>query len=132
MDQHSADAVRGDETPSDPAVIRAEIRDTRDRVGDTLEQIAERLNPRNVKEQVKEQVRENIRDAADHVRDNIRDTIRGSTIGRVGHMAQNAAGRASETGTSIADTIRSNPIPAALIGDFVAAIATVAVCMWMF
>ena len=116
MDQHSADAVRGDETPSDPAVIRAEIRDTRDRVGDTLEQIAERLNPTNLKEQVKEQVKESVRGAADHVRDNIRESIRGSTIGRVGYMAQHAAGRVSESGTSIADTIRSNPIPAAMIG----------------
>lgn len=116
MDQHDADAVRGDETPSDPAVIRAEIRDTRDRVGDTLEQIAERLNPTHLKEQVKEQVKESVRGAADHVRDNIRESIRGSTIGRVGYMAQHAAGRVSESGTSIAETIRSNPIPAAMIG----------------
>ena len=70
------------------------------------------LNPRHVKEQVKEQVKENIRDAADHVR----DTIRGSTIGRVGFMAQNAASRAGETGGSLVETIRSNPIPAAMIG----------------
>jgi ElaB/YqjD/DUF883 family membrane-anchored ribosome-binding protein len=126
MAQYDADPVRGGDrpaegsrdadTPSDPAVIRAEIRDTRERVGDTLEQIAERLNPRHVKEQVKEQVRENIRGAADHVRDNIRDSIRGSTIGRVGSMAQNAAGRVNDTGSSITETIRSNPIPAALIG----------------
>ncbi len=126
MAQYDADPVRGGEytvggtrdagTPDDPAAIRAEIRDTRERVGDTLEQIAERLNPRHVKEQVKEQVRENIRGAADHVRDNIRETIRGSTIGRVGTMAQNAAGRAGDTGSSFVETLRSNPIPAAMIG----------------
>jgi ElaB/YqjD/DUF883 family membrane-anchored ribosome-binding protein len=90
-------AAAADATPPDTAAMRAEIRDTRDRVGDTLEQIGERLNPQHIKEQVKA----NVRDA---------------TIGRVEHMARHAADRVSETRSTIMDTIRENPIPAAMAG----------------
>src|ERR687893_90708 len=82
--------------PADPAAIRAGIRDTRERVGDTLEQIGERLNPHHIAEQVKE----NVRDA---------------TIGRVENMARSAAGRVNETRGNLMDTIPENPIPAAMV-----------------
>lgn len=81
----------------DPAAIRAEIDDTRARMSDTLDALGERLNPHVLKERAKE-------------------TIREATIGRVEHMARNAADRVNETGRSIADTIRENPIPAAMAG----------------
>src|SRR3712207_5266166 len=82
---------------AETAAIRADIRETRERVGDTLEQIGERLNPQNIKEQVK---------------DNIRD----ATIGRVENMARSAAVRVSETRSTIVDTIKQNPVPAAMVG----------------
>jgi ElaB/YqjD/DUF883 family membrane-anchored ribosome-binding protein len=85
------------EDVTDTVAIRAEIRDTRDRVGDTLEQIGERLNPHNIAEQVKE----NVRDA---------------TIGRVENMARSAADRVNDTRYTIMDTIRENPVPAAMVG----------------
>jgi hypothetical protein len=81
----------------DPAAIRAEIRETRERMGETIEEIGERLNPNRLKEQVKE----NIRDA---------------TIGRVENMATNAVERVNETRRTLTNTIRENPIPAALVG----------------
>lgn len=84
-------------TADDPAAIRADIRQTRERLGDTLEEIGDRLNPRHLTEQVK---------------DNIRD----ATIGRVEHMARSAADRVNETRYSLMDTIRDNPIPAAMVG----------------
>jgi gas vesicle protein len=87
------------DTPADPAEIRAEIRETRERLGDTLEELGERLNPRHVKAQITEQVKENVREA---------------TIGRVQHMAHNAADRVQDTRDTIMDTIRENPIPAAM------------------
>jgi gas vesicle protein len=86
-----------DEGTADPATIRAEIRETRERMGDTIEEIGERLNPNRLKEQVK---------------DNIRD----ATIGRVKTMAQNAANRVNDARQIITNTIRENPIPAALVG----------------
>ena len=84
----------------DATIIRAEIVETRERMSDTLDEIGERLNPHVVKEQVTERVKDGIRDA---------------TIGRVEHMARNAADKVSETRSSIADTIRDNPIPAAMV-----------------
>jgi len=86
-----------DEGTTDPGAIRAEIRETRERMGDTIEEIGERLNPNRLKEQVK---------------DNIRD----ATIGRVDTMAQNVVDRAQETRRAVTNTIRENPIPAAMVG----------------
>jgi ElaB/YqjD/DUF883 family membrane-anchored ribosome-binding protein len=92
-----ADAGASGAADADPAAMRAEIRETRARVGETLEAIGERLNPQHIKAQV---------------RDNIRD----ATIGRVQHMAHSAVDRVNETRSNIVDTIRENPIPAAMIG----------------
>ena len=86
-----------DTSAEDPATIRADIRETRERLGDTIEEIGERLNPNRLKEQVKE----NIRDA---------------TIGRVRTMAQDTVARVDDTRQSITNTIRENPVPAAMIG----------------
>ena len=86
-------------TTPDPAALRADIRETRERLGDTLEELGERLNPSLLKHQVTQQVREHVRDA---------------TIGRVEHMARHAADRVSETRSTMIDTIRENPIPAAM------------------
>lgn len=92
--------TRGDDPSNrvdDPAAIRAEIDETRSRMSETLDELGERLNPTVVKERVK-------------------DTIREATIGRVEHMARNAADKVNDTGRGMADTIRDNPIPAAMVG----------------
>lgn len=88
----------------DPAEIRAEIAETRERMGDNLEQLGERLNPGHLKEQVKQD-------------------IRNATIGKVENMAHSAANQMGEARQSIdearrtiADTVRDNPIPAAMVG----------------
>lgn len=92
----SGAAARADDASApDPAAIRAEIRETRDRLGETLEEIGDRLNPRHITAQVK---------------DNIRD----ATIGRVQHMAHSAVDRVSDVRSTMMDTIRENPIPAAM------------------
>lgn len=77
--------------------LRHEIRDTRERMSDTLDALSVRLNPHRIKEQVKNNIRE-------------------ATVGRVEHMARHASERVSETRAGIMDTIRDNPIPAAMIG----------------
>ena len=87
-----------------PEEIRVEIRETRERIGDNLEQLGERLNPENIKEKVKQDVRD-------------------ATIGRVESMAQSAADQIDdarqtidEARRTITDTVRENPIPAAMVG----------------
>ena len=91
----------------DTAAIRADIRDTRDRMSQTLDGIGERLNP----QLLKERVREEIRDRKDHLKENIRE----ATIGRVENMARSAANTVNATRSSITDTIRDNPLPAAMV-----------------
>lgn len=81
----------------DPAAIRAEIDETRSRMSETLDEIGERLNPNVVKERVK-------------------DSIREATIGRVEHMARKTANRMNDTRLTMMETVRQNPIPAALVG----------------
>jgi hypothetical protein len=79
------------------AFLRAEIRETRERMSGTLGELSERLNPNRIKAQVKHNIRE-------------------ATVGRVENMARNAADRVNETGHGVIDKIRENPIPAAMIG----------------
>ena len=79
------------------AFLRAEIRETRERMSETLDELGDRLNPARLKAQVKENIRE-------------------ATVGRVENMARNAADRVNETGHGIVDRIRENPIPAAMVG----------------
>lgn len=98
---HDEDLLPDEAAPSvreaNPEEIRAEIRETRERMGDTLEQLGERLNPGNLKQQVKQDIRD-------------------ATIGKVEQMAQSAADQMGEARHTITDTIRENPVPAAMIG----------------
>lgn len=87
------DAFRED----DPGAIRAEISETRERISQDLDEIGERLNPHNVKADIK-------------------DGIREATIGRVEEMARQAGERLSGAGSGIVQTIRDNPLPAAVAG----------------
>lgn len=106
MDDHHAgagrphDAAGGDAVGIETTVIRAEIVETRERMSDTLDEIGERLNPHVIREQVTERVKDGIRDA---------------TIGRMEHMARSAGDKLNETRSTMADTIRDNPIPAAMV-----------------
>ena len=113
MAERMNEPTRGDATPlgatgrmepidraadaDDTGAIRADIQETRERMSDTLGEIGERLNPSHITEQVKQ----NVRDA---------------TIGRVENMARSAADRVNETRYTMMDTIRENPIPAAMVG----------------
>ena len=82
---------------SDVAHLRADIQETRERMSHTVEDIGERLNP----DRLKSEFKHNLRDA---------------TIGKAEHMARAAADRVDDTRHSIMDTIRDNPIPAAMVG----------------
>lgn len=93
-DYRRAGSAGEDDEPS-PGAIRAEIERTRDRLGDTVEALGAQLNPSHLKQRVKDSVRE-------------------ATIGRVQYMASNTRERITETGRGLAQTIRDNPVPAAL------------------
>ena len=85
----------GDDLEATSSAIRADIERTRERLGETVEALGAQLNPTHLKQRVKDSVRE-------------------ATIGRVQHMASITRDRISESGRDIAQTIRDNPVPAAM------------------
>jgi ElaB/YqjD/DUF883 family membrane-anchored ribosome-binding protein/BMFP domain-containing protein YqiC len=89
------DASAGD----DPEVERLtdDIERTRGDMTETLEELGDRLNPSNV-----------IHDA--------KATVREATVGKVESMASDVGMTARETGEGIIETIKRNPLPAALAG----------------
>jgi ElaB/YqjD/DUF883 family membrane-anchored ribosome-binding protein len=81
-----------------------EIEVTREEMTTTVEEIGDRLDPRNIVAGAKETVRE-------------------ATVGKVenmantaGEMVSNAGQTAQEAGSGLVDTIRRNPVPAAMVG----------------
>jgi hypothetical protein len=79
-----------DEEQTEAAEIRAEIEETREEMGGTLNELGDRLEPGNLVQQAK---------------DNVRD----ATIGRVEETARGMS-------DMVMDTIKRNPIPAAIAG----------------
>lgn len=95
--------------------LRAEIEDTRAEMSQTINEIQERLSPDNLMQQAKETVREATIGKVERVMDKVGETIADAT-----EPAREMMGRAGttikETGMSVADGMRRNPIPVALIG----------------
>jgi len=95
--------------------IKADIEGTRAEMGQTINEIQERLSPEHIIDQVKETVREATIGKVERAMDKV-----GEKISDVTEPALDAMGRAGEalkeTGSSVANTIRQNPIPCALIG----------------
>ena len=95
--------------------LRANIEDTRSEMGQTINEIQERLSPEHIIEQVKGSVREATIGKVERAMNTV-----GEKISDVTDPALEAMGRAGtvikDTGSSMANTVRQNPIPAALIG----------------
>ena len=91
----AAEPVAGN--TQDTVIIRAEIEETRAQMGDTLDEIGERLRPSHIKQQIGQSVRD-------------------ATVGRVEDAARNAADRVSGAGQRFVDVVRDNPIPVAMVG----------------
>jgi ElaB/YqjD/DUF883 family membrane-anchored ribosome-binding protein len=111
--------IAADGGDDETQVIRANIEQTRAEMSETIDAIQERLSPSHLKEQAQEQ----FQDIKDQVREQVREQfheakqiVRDATIGRVENMVQQASDTVNDTRNSIGDTIRQNPIPAALVG----------------
>jgi Protein of unknown function (DUF3618) len=77
--------------------IEADIEDTRSEMGQTLDEIGERLDPARLADEAKDKVRE-------------------ATVGRVEDAVDSAGHAARGMSDMVIDTIRRNPIPAAMAG----------------
>ena len=84
--------------------IRESIETTRARMGETIEQIGDRVNPDRVKADLKARARDQIHEAKDNVKRKARNTMRDVEHG------------VSDTGRGIWATIRENPVPAGMVG----------------
>lgn len=118
----------------DPAAIEAEIERTRNEMSGTIDAIQQRLSPENLKEEAKETavdlaehakqaareaVQHAVHEAKVHAREAIQDAryaVRDATIGRVEQMARTVSETTEDTRYGIMETIKQNPIPAALTG----------------
>jgi len=106
-DTGASNAAGADEI-EDTTEIRAGIEETRAEMSETIEAIQERLNPQHLKEQVKDQVREQFQEA--------KATVREATIGKAEDMVRNVGDTLDEARYGLMETIRQNPVPAALVG----------------
>lgn len=80
-----------------PETIKTDIERTRQNMSEKIDQIQARLSPGNIKAQAQETVR---------------DIVRDSTESLTGYLSENS----KDLGITVAHAIKSNPIPAALIG----------------
>jgi ElaB/YqjD/DUF883 family membrane-anchored ribosome-binding protein len=86
------------------AELRERIEATRARMGETIEEIGERVNP----DRVKAEIRAHAREQVDEFKENVKEKAR-STMHEVKHEVK-------ATGRGIWDTIRENPVPAGMVG----------------
>src|SRR5687768_16735750 len=95
-----------DEVPEETEQIKAEIEETRNQMGETIDAIQERLSFANISEQVSETVNNAIESA--------KDTAYDATIGKAVNFMKNVG---DGVGNSNAfQTVRRNPVPFALLG----------------
>lgn len=81
----------------DPEAERlvSEIEETRSEMGATINQIGHRLQPQTIADEAREKIRE-------------------ATVGKMERMVDDAGRTASRTSTTLMDTVRQNPVPAAM------------------
>lgn len=83
------------ENGSEVEEVRVDIEATRAEMSGTIDAIQEKLDPTRLKQQAKE-------------------TVRDATVGRAEHMMSSAGETAKEKGSGLLETIKDNPVPAAL------------------
>jgi hypothetical protein len=106
----------GPSPSNDPVVIRAEMAHTRAKMSVTINALRVRL---------KEDAATTVHDTATHLKEQAIERVHEATIGKVEEKAREIGKNVKDTvlvaRTGIEDTIRHNPIPAALIGIGLAA-----------
>ena len=92
----------------DPQRLQQEIAQTRRDMAETLDSIQQRLDPDRLKHEAEQRVEEVVERAKQKVED--------ATIGRVNEMTDRATRKAKNWRRNMVNTIKENPIPAALVG----------------
>lgn len=92
---------------TETARIRTGIEQTRSEMSATIDAIQEKLNPQHIADQVRHSVHEQIEQAKSSVRD--------ATIGKAEALMRDAGDTFNDARYTTTETIRHNPIPAAMI-----------------
>ncbi len=95
------------ETSPATAQLRVGIEHTRSEMSSTIDAIQAQLNPQHIAHQVREQVREQIEE--------VKTTVRNATIGKAETLMRDAGDTMTEATSTLNDTIRHNPLPAAMV-----------------
>ncbi len=93
-DKHDQPANDAETDPEAERIV-SEIEETRTEMGATIDQIGHRLQPQTIASDAKDKIRE-------------------ATVGRVERIVDDAGQTAQRTSNTLMDTIRQNPVPAAL------------------
>jgi ElaB/YqjD/DUF883 family membrane-anchored ribosome-binding protein len=133
-DSRPLDATASDMTTSDdPDAIEQDIEQTRAEMSGTIDAIQERLNPEALKAQAKEaahdatigrvidakdQAVEKVQDLTQQATDKVREMTGGNGGNQYGGQSgtSHLTSTARDTGSMVVDTIRANPVPAAIAG----------------
>jgi ElaB/YqjD/DUF883 family membrane-anchored ribosome-binding protein len=95
-----------EETTRQEEAVRERIEQTRAHMGETIEEIADHLDPDHLKHEFKAGLREQVEET--------KQAVRGATIGKAERMMHDVERTASETGRTLMDTVLENPVPAAM------------------
>ena len=98
--------MSSDDTPEETEQIKAQIEQTRNQMGETIDAIQDRLSLSNISEQVSERVSTAIETA--------KDTAYDATIGKAVNFMKNVGDEVSQSGAF--RVVKRNPLPLALIG----------------
>ncbi len=108
------------------ATIERDIARTREDMERTVNAIEERLSPAHIKEQVagiKQDVLDQYQDVklrvkadVQHEIEAVKQNVREATVGKVEHIMERANDRVRSTGNAALETVKTNPIPVAMIG----------------
>ena len=111
------------EDTAEAAQIRSGIEQTRADLSDTIDALQDKLEPSRLAERVKDQLKEKAAEAYDSAKTAVREATIGKAeklVSNVSETVSDVAGRAGtavkDTSSSVAQYIRDNPMPFALIG----------------
>ena len=118
-DEQTTDDTTDEELAPELVRLREDIEEKRSDMSATISALEERLDPSEVKQKIKEGFEE----AKDAVKNDIKEAVsdakravRAATLGKVEDLATEIGDKMNETRDTLVSTIRSNPIPAAMVG----------------
>lgn len=110
-----------DSSAQSPEAVGEQIEQTRSQLSATLDAIQAKLDPERLKAQAVETIKETAEHAKEQVVQTARDATReavdsahDATIGRAEEFVHHAGDTAAEVGYTMLDSIKHNPVPAAL------------------